>query len=119
MRTMTPSRQVVRKKGTGSVRPLVQSVAMSESLDARFLPQDFRFISLFPSKLRFVPAEMAVRRSLPKNRPAQLEVLDNAPRRHGEVLADEFIEIFHGHLLGVFRVHEDGNGIGHPDRIGQ
>ena len=56
---------------------------------------------------------------LPEDRTAELEVLDDAPRRHREVLAHELIQIVHGHLLRIFRIDEDGDRISHTDRISQ
>src|SRR5689334_23115384 len=107
------------KRGRARSVPLLRSFTMSEWLEARFLPQDFGFVDFFPGKLWFVPAKMAIGGRLPEDRTAKLEVLDDAPRRHREVLAHEFIQIVHGHLLRIFRIDEDGDRISHTDRISQ
>src|SRR5262245_56655801 len=104
------------KRGRARSVPLLCSSTMSECLETCFLPQDFGLIGFFPGKLRFVSTEMAIGGSFLEDGPSELEVLDDAPRRHREVLAHEFIEIIYRHLLGVFRIDKDGDRIGDADR---
>src|SRR4029453_9943053 len=99
------------KRGRARVRPLFRLSVLSGLLDACFLLQDLGLVGLLPRKLGFVPAEMTVGRGFPENGPAEFQVLDDAGGSHGEVLADELIEIIDGYFFGVFRVDKDGNGI--------
>src|SRR5512138_900480 len=91
-----------QKKGDGlSPSPFLRSVTMLKMLDGCFPSQDLGFVRFFPGKLGFVPAEMTVCGGLPENRTAKLQVLNDASRRHREVLANELIQIVHGHFLGI------------------
>ena len=59
--------QVVRKKGTGSIRPLDLRINRCRMRsESRVLSQDLRFVGLLPGEFRFIAAEMAVRGSLLK-----------------------------------------------------
>src|SRR6476619_1141691 len=107
------------KRGRARSVPFFAPSLCLEWLEARFLPQYFGFVDFFPGKLWFAPAEMAIGGGLSENLTAELEMFYDAPWCHREVLAHEFIEIVHGHLLRIFRIDEDGNRISHTDRISQ
>ena len=77
--------QVVRKKGTGSIRPLHLRINRCRMRsESRVLSQDLRFVGLLPGEFRFIATEMAVRGSLFEDRPAEFEMIDDATRRHRE-----------------------------------
>src|SRR5215467_6357348 len=108
------------KRGAGrATRPPWRYPTGPISLESCFLAQDLGLIDFFPSELRLVAAEMAVGRCLLKDRPAELQVFDDAARSQRKMFAHEFVEIISRNALGVLRVDEDGDWISDADRIGQ
>src|SRR6185369_15988027 len=57
--------------------------------DSRRGAQRLGFVGLLPGEVRFVAAEVAVRGGLLEDRAAQLERVDDAARRHLEMLAHQ------------------------------
>ena len=70
----------------------------------RFFAQRFRLIGRFPGEMSFGAAEMAERRGRAVDRPAQLQMIDDALRREREVRADELQVIFSSGITPVPKV---------------
>ena len=76
-------------------------------------------VGLFPGELRLVAAEVAAGGRLAIDRPAQVEVLDDARRREREDFADQLAEPRVVDLAGAFGVDVDAHRLGNADRVGE
>ena len=71
----------------------------------------------FPRELRLGAAEVAVGRGLLEDRAAQLQRLDDAARRHLEVLAHQLDHLRLLDLARAERVDVDRDRLGDADRV--
>ena len=108
-----------QKKGGRILQSVPPVIGRGAGLQTCFFPQDFGLVGLFPGELRLVATEVPVDGGLSEDRPAELEMVDDAARGQGEVFPHELIQILDGHLFRVFRVDQHRDGIGHADRIGE
>src|SRR5258708_16003330 len=76
-------------------------------------------IGIFPSELRLVAAEVAVRRSLEINRAQQVEHLDDALGPQVEVLADQRRDVLVVDLAGTLGVDRHVDRLRYADRVGE
>src|SRR5215510_3248156 len=86
--------------------------------DACVVAQILHPVRPLPTEFRLVAAEVTIGRRLPVDGPAQVEVLDDPRRREVKVLADHLLELGRGHLPRAGCVDHDGDGLGHPDGVG-
>src|SRR5579864_7927554 len=78
-----------------------------------------RAAGVLPGEVLLVAAEMAVGRGLAIDRPAQIEIADDAGRAHREVLADQGLDAPVRDGAGAEAVGADRDRLGDPDGIGQ
>src|SRR4051794_39823042 len=92
----TSARNICEVRGTGLPR--------SRS-DAGCGFERRRFVGPLPGELRLGTAEMAERRGLAVDRPAQIELLHDAARCQLEVIAHQLRDLLFGNAPGAFGVH--------------
>ena len=74
-------------------------------------------VGALPSELRLGAAEVAERRGLAVDRPAQVEGLDDALRRQLEVRADDLAQLVVGQLARAGGVDQDRHRLGDANRV--
>src|SRR6202047_640000 len=105
-------RRRTRSDGMGERRHALE-------LEAGDLAQHRRAAGVLPGEVLLVAAEMAVRRGLAIDRPAQIEIADDAGRAHREVLADQRLDAPVRDGAGAEAVGVDRDRLGDPDGGGQ
>src|SRR5688572_22293975 len=81
-------------------------------------PQRVRLVRPLPGEFLLVAAEVPVGGGLLVDRPAEVQVLDDALRAEGEDLADRGHDLVLGDLARAVGVGHDGDRVRHADRVG-
>src|SRR5688572_17414327 len=112
-----PKRRTKRSRKAGLRRPF-RSGGDRHLLDAGRGAQLLGPVGTLPGEAFLRAAEVAIGRRGTVDRPAQVEVLDDAARREREVSADQPLHLAVADLAGAEAVDTNGHRVGHADGVG-